>query len=77
MRCSQSSKGNKFFEYLVDEPSTWITEDQLRISLSPMLVAELKGNQLPHKYPVLEILGNMLLTEHISNSVFSLKRRTA
>jgi hypothetical protein len=23
---------------------TWITEDQLRISLSPMLVAELKGN---------------------------------
>jgi hypothetical protein len=44
MRCSRSSKGRKFFQYLVDEPSTWITEDQLRISLSPMLVAKLKGN---------------------------------
>jgi hypothetical protein len=44
MRCSRRSKGNKIFEYLVDELSTWITEDQLRISLSPMLFAELKGN---------------------------------
>jgi hypothetical protein len=44
MRSSLSSKGRKGFEYLVDEPSTWTTEDQLRISLSPMLVAELKGN---------------------------------
>jgi hypothetical protein len=32
------------FDYLVDKSRTWITEDQLRISLSPMLVAELKGN---------------------------------
>jgi hypothetical protein len=41
-------KGRKVFEYLVDafglNDSTWITEDQLRISLSPMLVAELKGS---------------------------------
>jgi hypothetical protein len=40
-------KGWKVFEYLVDvsdEPSTWIPEDQLRISLSPTLLAELKGN---------------------------------
>ena len=72
MRYNRCSKGKKFFEYLVDK-SRWITEDQLIISLSPMLVAELKGNQLPHKYPVLEILRIMLLTEHISNSVFSLE----
>lgn len=32
------------FDYLVDKSATWITEDQLRISLSPILVAELKGN---------------------------------
>jgi hypothetical protein len=32
-------KGKKIFEYLVD-----ITENQLRISLSPILVAKLKGN---------------------------------
>jgi hypothetical protein len=44
MRCSRRSKGRKVFEYLVNEPSTWITEDQLRISLSPVLVAVLKGN---------------------------------
>jgi hypothetical protein len=41
-------KGRKVFEYLVDmfglDSRTWTTEDQLRISLSPMLVAELKGN---------------------------------
>jgi hypothetical protein len=43
-RCSRRSKGKKIFEYLVDELSTWITEDQPRISLSPMLFAELKGN---------------------------------
>jgi hypothetical protein len=76
-------KGRKVFEYLVDafdlDDSTWITEDQLRISLSPILVAELKGKWLPHKCPVLEILRNRLLTEHISNSVFSLslERSTA
>ncbi|KAI1501354.1 hypothetical protein F5X99DRAFT_204008 [Biscogniauxia marginata] len=44
MRCSRRSKGKKIFEYLVDELSTWITEDQLRISLSPMLFAELKAS---------------------------------
>jgi hypothetical protein len=43
MRYDKCSKGKKTFEYLVDK-SRWITEDQLRISLSPMLVADLKGN---------------------------------
>jgi len=43
MRYDRCSKGKKIFEHLVDK-SRWITEDQLRISLSPMLVAELKGN---------------------------------
>ena len=43
MRYDRRSKGKKIFEYLVDK-SRWITEDQLRISLSPILVAELKGN---------------------------------
>jgi hypothetical protein len=43
MRYNRCSQGKKIFEYLVDK-SRWITEDQLRISLSPMLVAELKGN---------------------------------
>jgi hypothetical protein len=47
MRFSQC-KGRKAFEYLVDafglDDYTWITEDQLRISPSPMLVAMLKGN---------------------------------
>ncbi|KAE8440871.1 hypothetical protein EG329_006358 [Mollisiaceae sp. DMI_Dod_QoI] len=41
---TQSSKGKKIFEYLVDKSRTWITEGQLRISLSPMLVAELKAS---------------------------------
>jgi hypothetical protein len=44
MHYSRRSKDKKIFEYLVDELSTWITEDQLRISLSPMLFAKLKGN---------------------------------
>jgi len=44
MRKNKCSKGKKIYEYLVDESRTWITEDQLRISLSPVLVAELKGN---------------------------------
>jgi hypothetical protein len=73
---SSLHKGRKFFEYLVDaldlDDRTRITEDQWRISLSPMLVAEPKGNWLPYECPVLEILRNRLLTEHISNSVFSL-----
>jgi hypothetical protein len=72
MRYDRCSKGKKIFEYLVNKSRTWIAEDQLRISLSPMLVAELKGKYLPHECPVLEILRNRLLTEHISNSVFSL-----
>jgi hypothetical protein len=41
-------KGRKVFEYLVDmcglDSPTWTTEDQLRISLDPMLVAQLQGN---------------------------------
>jgi hypothetical protein len=45
---SSLRNGRKFFEYLVDmfglDSRTWTTEDQLRISLSPRLVAELKGN---------------------------------
>jgi hypothetical protein len=43
MRSSQRRKGRIVFEYLVDELSTWIAEDQLRISLSIALLAELKG----------------------------------
>jgi hypothetical protein len=46
--CSSLHKGRKLFEYLVDafdlDNRAWITEDQLRISLGPMLVAQLKGN---------------------------------
>ncbi|KAJ2896399.1 hypothetical protein MKZ38_005583 [Zalerion maritima] len=38
------SKCKKVFEYLVDELSTWITEDQPRISLSPTLLAGLKAS---------------------------------
>ncbi|CZR65235.1 uncharacterized protein PAC_15135 [Phialocephala subalpina] len=49
MRYNRCSKGKKTFEYLVDESRTWITEDQLRISLSPMLVAELKASS-PHPF---------------------------
>jgi hypothetical protein len=41
-------KGRKVFEYLVDmcglNSPTWTTEDQLRISLNPILVAQLKGS---------------------------------
>ena len=43
MRYNRCSEGKKIFEYLVDKSRTWITEDQLRISLNPVLVAELKG----------------------------------
>jgi hypothetical protein len=47
---SRPRKGRKVFEYLVDafglDARTWITEDQLRISPSPMLVAKLKGTAL-------------------------------
>lgn len=55
-------KGRKVFEYLVDafglDDSTWITEDQLRISLSPILVLELKGSS-PH--PLSEAQRDVLL----------------
>lgn len=50
MRYGRCSKGKKTFEYLVDK-SRWITEDRLRISLSPMLVTELKGSS---PYPLSE-----------------------
>ncbi|KAI2601748.1 hypothetical protein GGR54DRAFT_70627 [Hypoxylon sp. NC1633] len=44
-------KGRKVFKYLVDifslDSYTWTTEDQLRISLSPMLVTKLKASS-PH-----------------------------
>ena len=43
MRSSRRSKGRKFFKYLVDELSVWITEDQLRISLGSTLLSELRG----------------------------------
>ena len=54
IRSSQLRKGRKVFEYLIDELSTWITEDQLRISLSPALLAELKGKWLIEEYSSLE-----------------------
>jgi hypothetical protein len=41
-------EGRKTLEYLVEafglDARTWITEDQLRVSLSPTLAAELRGN---------------------------------
>lgn len=76
MRYDSWCKGKKTFEDL--DESHWVTEDQLRTSLSPMLVAELESNWLPYKYPVLEVLRNRLLMERISNSFFSsLQRSTA
>ncbi|TVY13031.1 hypothetical protein LARI1_G009055 [Lachnellula arida] len=42
IRCSRHSKNKKLFEYMVDGLSTWITEDQLRISFSSTLLANLK-----------------------------------
>jgi hypothetical protein len=42
IRYSRRGKGKKIFEYFVNELSTWVIEDQLRISLSPMLLAGLK-----------------------------------
>ncbi|KAG4430451.1 hypothetical protein IFR05_014059 [Cadophora sp. M221] len=58
MRLDKRSKGKKTFEYLVDDPRNWITEDQLRISLSPLLVAELKG---PCPRPLSEAQRDVLL----------------
>lgn len=71
MHYNKCSKCKKTFEYLVHKSCTWITEDQLRILLSLMLVAEPKGNYLHYECSLLEILRNGLLTEHILNSVFS------
>ena len=48
IRCKKCSESKKFFEYLVDGSRTWITEDQLRISLNPKLLAELRGDKLRH-----------------------------
>lgn len=51
---SSPCKGNKSFEYLVDasglDASTWITENQLQISLGPMLVAEPQALTAPSSY---------------------------
>ena len=48
MRSSQHGEGSKGFEYLIDalgpDDRTWISEGQLRIWLSPDLVAWLGGN---------------------------------
>jgi hypothetical protein len=47
VRSSQVSKDSrKVFEYLVDEDPTWLTEDQLRISLSSRLLFEFEGKYL-------------------------------
>lgn len=42
MRRGKRSKGKKTFEYLVYELSTWVTEDQLRSSLSPTSIAHIQ-----------------------------------
>jgi len=53
---SWRSKDRKVFEYLVDELSTWVTKDQLRISLSSTLLSELRGKYLIKENPNLEEL---------------------
>ncbi|KAF4625663.1 hypothetical protein G7Y89_g12505 [Cudoniella acicularis] len=45
---NQRSKGRKIFEYLVNELSTWTTEDQLSISLSSTLLSKLRVESPPH-----------------------------
>jgi hypothetical protein len=73
IRSSQPSKDyRKMYEYLVDEIPTWITEHQLRVSLSPKLLSELEGNYLSDVAPVWTDLKNRSLTDHVSSSVFSL-----
>jgi hypothetical protein len=45
VRSSQvGGDGKKIFEYLANEALAWITEDQLRVSLSPKMLSELQGN---------------------------------
>jgi hypothetical protein len=46
---SSLQKGRNVFEYMVDAlgvDNPWIAEDQLRISISPVFIAKLKGNQM-------------------------------
>jgi hypothetical protein len=66
---SSRCKGRKVFEYLVDafglDDRTWITEDQLIISLSPMLVAELKGSS---PYPLSQAQSEAHL-RHLANPI--------
>jgi hypothetical protein len=57
MHYRRRSKGRKIFEYLVDELSTWITEDQLRISLSSTLISKLRGKFLVEEGSSLEEIG--------------------
>ena len=64
MRCGRRSKGRNIFKYLVDELATWITEDQLRISLSSTLISELRGKFLVEEGPSLEELW-----EHVANGI--------
>jgi len=48
IRSSQlSSDSPNIFEYLVDKNLTWITEDRLRVSLSPKMLSTLKAS-FPH-----------------------------
>ncbi|KAH6701257.1 hypothetical protein BKA61DRAFT_182525 [Leptodontidium sp. MPI-SDFR-AT-0119] len=59
---SSRRKGRRVFEYLADafglDARTWITEDQLRISLNPTLVAELKVSS---PYPLSQAQREVLL----------------
>ncbi|KAH8591194.1 hypothetical protein B0O99DRAFT_690798 [Bisporella sp. PMI_857] len=44
LRRSRRDKSRKVFEYLFDDLSTWVTEDQLSISLSHTLLARLEAS---------------------------------
>ena len=66
IRCSWRSEGRKIFEHLADKLSSWITEDQLRISLSSTLISELRGKYLIEESPLGE------LGEHVANGIRSL-----
>jgi hypothetical protein len=50
------SKGKKIFEYLVDKSSTWIIEDQLRISLSSICSVSRAKLQTASPSSVFEII---------------------
>ncbi|PMD15659.1 hypothetical protein NA56DRAFT_333807 [Hyaloscypha hepaticicola] len=62
MYYNRCSKGKKIFEYLVDK-SRWITKDKLRISLSPILVIELKVSS-PH--PISQAQREVLLSHSVT-----------